>query len=124
MRTKLPTEQKRHCAAILRALRKHKNAGPFLTPVDPVMLGIPHYPNVIKQPSDISTVDRRLGAGVYPTAEDFVADVRRIFTNCYTFNGPDASISKMAQELEGVLDKMLPKMPPVPDVRARCDRSR
>ena len=110
----LPREQQKYAGAILRSLKKARDVTPFLLPVDPVALQIPQYFEFIKNPSDISTVEKRLAAHGYAVVEDFVADIRRIFTNCYTFNGPDSPISAMARNVEALFEKQLVKMPPVP----------
>ena len=39
-----------------------KDAAPFLNPVDPIALNIPHYPTIVKHPMDFSTIERKLAA--------------------------------------------------------------
>lgn len=109
----------------MRTLKRQKDAGPFLRPVDFVELKIPHYPVIVKEPMDIGTVEFKLtlsnpskpAAGNatsnprYFTADEFIADVRRIFNNCYAFNGVDHIISQMAKRLEEVFEKQIPNMP-------------
>ncbi len=104
-----------------------KAAAPFLHPVDPIALGIPHYPSVIKHPMDFSTLERKLQASSptkpdsnpvnprYHHADEFIADVRLIFNNSLTFNGPDHFVTKMSKQLEEVFDKQL-KTLPAPEV--------
>src|SRR6202042_3478848 len=84
----LSIAQFRFCQSTIRNLKKLKDAVAFLRPVDPVALGIPHYPSVIKNPMDFSTIERKLTASNpnkpdpnpanprYTNAEDFVSDVR------------------------------------------------
>ena len=105
-----------------------KDAGPFLNPVDPVALGIPHYPQIIKRPMDFSTIERKLAASNpakpdpnpsnprYFNAEQFVQDVRLIFTNCVTFNGPEHPVTQMGKRVEAVFDKQIKQMPPPEEV--------
>jgi hypothetical protein len=100
-------------------LKKLKDSGPFLKPVDPVALNIPHYPSIVKNPMDFSTIERKLTASNpvkpdpnvnnprYLNAEDFVADVRLIISNCATFNGPDHPITAMARRVEEIFDKQI-----------------
>ncbi|OCH96602.1 Bromodomain-containing protein [Obba rivulosa] len=116
--------QWRFCMSTIRTLKKMKDAGPFLQPVDPIVLNIPHYPSIIKNPMDFSTVERKLQASSpvkpdsnptnprYFTADDFIADVRLIFANCVTFNGPDHAVSLMGKRVEAVFDKQIKQMPP------------
>ena len=106
-----------------------KDASPFLNPVDPVALGIPHYPQVIKRPMDFSTIERKLSASNpskpdsnpanprYYQADQFIQDVRLIFTNCVTFNGPEHPVTQMGKRVESVFDKQIKQMPPPEEVR-------
>jgi Bromodomain len=117
------TAQFRFAQGVIRQLKKLKDAGPFLHPVDPVALNIPHYPNVIKSPMDFSTIDRKLSSSNpakpdltqqnprYYNAEEFINDVRLIFSNCVTFNGPDHLVTAMGKRVEEVFDKQIKHMP-------------
>jgi hypothetical protein len=101
-----------------------KDAAPFLRPVDPVALNIPLYPSIIKHPMDFSTVERKLNSSNpikpdlnpdnprYLNPDDFVSDVRLIFANCITFNGPEHTVSQMGRRVEEVFDKQIKNIPP------------
>ncbi|KAF8649828.1 hypothetical protein AX16_005593 [Volvariella volvacea WC 439] len=116
--------QWRFCMSTIRSLKKLKDAGPFLKPVDPIALNIPHYPSIIKYPMDFSTVERKLNSSNpqkpdpspfnlrYMSAEEFISDVRLIFQNCLTFNGPEHAIVSMGKRVEEVFDKQIKQMPP------------
>lgn len=104
-------EQWQWCSTTLKNLKKNKSAGPFLEPVDIVKFNIPHYPDIIKHPMDLGTVQAKVNAREYSSLDQFIADVRLIFTNCYTFNGVDSPISLMAAELEKAFDRALYKKP-------------
>lgn len=101
----------------MRNLKKHRDATPFLNPVDYVKLNVPDYPKVIKHPMDLNTVDRKLSSGEYENVEDFIADVRLVFSNCYKFNGPEAMISMLCQNVESAFEKSLRQMPLSREVR-------
>lgn len=58
----------------------------FREPVDPVALGIPTYHQVIKEPMDLGTVQRKMDKGEITTPEEFGRLVRLIFENAMTFN--------------------------------------
>ncbi|KAG9037249.1 hypothetical protein FRB95_006192 [Tulasnella sp. JGI-2019a] len=115
------------CASI-RALKKNKNAGPFLVPVDWATLGIPHYLTVIERPMDFGTIERKLFATVpaetqpldddstsvatrYWSVDEWIADVHLVFQNSFVFNGPDHPISIMATALQLAFEKQLKKLP-------------
>lgn len=116
--------QYRFCVSTIRTLKKMKAAVPFLKPVDVVAFNIPHYTQIIKHPMDFSTIERKLQSSNpqkldpnpnnprYLHADDFVADVRLIFSNCLTFNGPDHPFTHQSKQLEEVFDKQLKNLPP------------
>ena len=107
----------------IRNLKKMRDATPFLRPVDIIGLNIPHYPSIIKTPMDFSTIDRKLiashpikpdlneDAPRYYNADEFIADVRLIFQNTATFNGPDHVVTAMGKRVQDVFDKQLKNLP-------------
>ena len=121
----------------IRNLKKMKAAGPFLFPVDPVALKIPHYFSVVKHPMDFSTIERKLQSSNpakpdqnpanprYNHAEEFIADVHLIFSNCLLFNGPEHPITVGGKQIEEVFDKQIKNLPPPEEVnllsRHQCD---
>ncbi|KAI8877363.1 Bromodomain-containing protein [Backusella circina FSU 941] len=111
-KTNMTRDQVKYCGAIMRNLKKHRDASAFLHPVDYVRLNVPDYPKIIKHPMDLSTVDRRLHANQYQKVEDFVEDIRLVFNNCFKFNGPEAMISMLCQNVESAFEKSLRQMPP------------
>jgi bromodomain-containing factor 1 len=104
-------DQQKYCGAIMRNLKKHRDAAPFLNPVDYIKLNVPDYPSIVKQPMDLMMVDRKLNASEYTSVDEFVADVRLIFNNCFKYNGPEAMISVLCQNVESAFEKSLRQMP-------------
>jgi bromodomain-containing factor 1 len=78
---------------------------PFLVAVDPVALNIPDYPKIIKQPMDLGTIDTKLKEQQYGSGDEFYADVKLVFKNCYRYNGIDSPVAQLAKQLEKVFDK-------------------
>jgi bromodomain-containing factor 1 len=115
----LSSQQYRFLLGVVRSIKKVREASPFLKPVDTVALGIPHYHTVIKHPMDFGTVERKLLSSNpgkpdtnlsnprYHSAEEFIQDVRLIFSNCLTFNGPDHVVSGLAKRVEEHFDKQM-----------------
>ena len=104
-------EQHKYCVAILRHIKRSPDAWPFLKPVDYVALNIPHYPNIIKHPMDLSTIEKKLHDHVYPTVSDLVEDMKLMINNCYTFNGREHTVSILANNLEKTFQSQLRNMP-------------
>ncbi|KAF9397339.1 hypothetical protein BGX21_008954, partial [Mortierella sp. AD011] len=104
-------EQLKFCSSILKELKRHRDAGPFLAPVDPVLLNIPDYPSIIKNPMDLSTVENKLNAVEYETFEDFGKDIKLIFDNCYLYNGTESPVSLAATSLNNAYERLLRRMP-------------
>jgi bromodomain-containing factor 1 len=53
---------------------------------------------------DLSTVGLRLEAGDYETMDEFEADVRLIFRNCYLFNPPGSPVFNSGTQLEAAFN--------------------
>ena len=142
--------QIKFCQNAVKALRGRPEAGPFLAPVDPVALNIPHYPNIIQEPMDLGTIDIRLALtaaaakggskptektkqaakwnldpvrDVYADVNAFERDVRLVFGNCVRFNGPDHILSQNAKNLEAVFAKQLKTLPVQTPAAAEHDAS-
>jgi hypothetical protein len=127
----LSVSQHKFALSTIRTLKKMKDATPFRFPVDPEALKIPHYLQIIKHPMDFSTIERKLLASTpakpdpnpanprYSSADEFVADVRLIFSNCVTFNGPEHVVTQQGKRVEAVFDKQIKQLPPSEEVRGR-----
>lgn len=72
----------------------------FKNPVDPIADNVPNYLEVIKTPMDLVTIKGKMERGEYASAGEFEADVRLIFTNCYTFWGKEEPIVAACGKLE------------------------
>ncbi|VAI76194.1 unnamed protein product [Triticum turgidum subsp. durum] len=106
------------CQELLKNLMKHRSAGPFVMPVDPVKLCIPDYFDIVKHPMDLGTIQKKLNAGVYPTPWEFAADVRLTFSNAILYNPVGNAVNIMAQTMSSVFEprwKPIEKKLPRPD---------
>ncbi|KAI9365496.1 Bromodomain-containing protein [Zopfochytrium polystomum] len=109
--TALDSVQLSFCDKVLKNAKRLKDAPPFLHPVDPVLLGIPNYVDVIKCPMDLSTIQRRLSTCFYKRQTEFMNDLSLMFSNCYLFNGRDSLIGHMAQKLEHYFQNQMKGLP-------------
>nr|XP_008537618.1 PREDICTED: bromodomain-containing protein 4 [Equus przewalskii] len=97
------SEQLKCCSGILKEMFAKKHAAyawPFYKPVDVEALGLHDYCDIIKHPMDMSTIKSKLEAREYRDAQEFGADVRLMFSNCYKYNPPDHEVVAMARKLQ------------------------
>ncbi|XP_035253449.1 bromodomain-containing protein 4 isoform X4 [Anguilla anguilla] len=119
-------EQLRYCAGIVREVlsKKHEAyAWPFYKPVDVKALGLHDYHDIIKHPMDLSTVKAKLDSRQYVDPQDFAADMRLMFSNCYKYNPPDHDVVAMARKLQDVFEMRFAKMPDESEEPARLTPS-
>uniref|UniRef100_A0A3Q1B8Q5 Bromodomain adjacent to zinc finger domain 2B n=1 Tax=Amphiprion ocellaris TaxID=80972 RepID=A0A3Q1B8Q5_AMPOC len=80
------------CRMLLAELEAHRDAWPFLTPVN--HKAVPGYRKVIKKPMDFSTIKEKLANNQYLNLETFIIDVNLVFDNCEKFNEDDSEIGR------------------------------
>ncbi len=97
----------KRCKQIIDALKKHPSSEPFLRPVDPIALRIPDYLDIIKEPMDLSTVNKKLMEDMYIDQESFETDVRRIWSNAFTYNLPGTQIYLMTEDMSKYFERLL-----------------
>ncbi|OWB73360.1 binding protein [[Candida] boidinii] len=108
----MPPHQKKHASTTIKAVKRLKDAGPFLQPVDIVKLNIPLYYNFIKRPMDLSTIEKKINADAYENPQQVVDDFNLMVQNCFTFNGKDSPISQMVRNVQASFEKHMLNMPP------------
>lgn len=108
----LPKHQVKFALASLRAVKRLKDAGPFIAPVDPVKLNIPTYFDIVKNPMDLSTMEKKVNESKYHKVSEFISDMDLIVSNCILFNGAESFISNMARNIKASFDKHMNNMPP------------
>ncbi|SJX62832.1 related to TAF2-component of TFIID complex [Sporisorium reilianum f. sp. reilianum] len=85
---------------LLQVLKKSPFSIFFRFPVDPIRDGLPTYLDEIKQPMDLSTMEKKVNQAAYATMGEFAADMELIFANCRQFNPPGTEPCQHADELE------------------------
>mmetsp|Transcript_43760 Transcript_43760/g.106998 ORF Transcript_43760/g.106998 Transcript_43760/m.106998 type:complete len:386 (+) Transcript_43760:108-1265(+) len=79
-----PTILAQTLSEILANTIKFEHSWPFREPVNPEE--VPDYQTVIKDPVDLSLMQRRLSEGFYKTKDIFWADLYLMCENCRTYN--------------------------------------
>lgn len=91
----------KHLQSVLKEMRSHDCAWPFLEPVNTQETGAIDYYEVIKNPMDLQTMQNRLDEGwFYVTKEIFIADMKRMVENCKKYNGKGHYVTDLAVQLE------------------------
>ncbi|XP_040577469.1 histone acetyltransferase KAT2B isoform X2 [Lepeophtheirus salmonis] len=89
---------------ILTGVKNHQSAWPFLSPVDKK---VNDYYDHVKYPMDLRTMTERLKSLYYCNKRLFIADFRRMFSNCRAYNAPDTEYYNCANILEKYLNSKL-----------------
>jgi hypothetical protein len=86
-------------------LKRNAKAEHFRSPVDPIKLRIPDYPQIIKNPMDLGTVITKIKRGVYTEPLEVARDVRRIWENCRLYNGENHVVTKLAYSCSEMFER-------------------
>jgi histone acetyltransferase len=86
------------CRLFLYQIQNHKQAWPFLKPVDKDE--VPDYYKAITSPMDLATMEERLENGSYTTPKLFIDDLKLVFSNCQLYNDASTVYAKCAIKLE------------------------
>lgn len=90
---------------LLVKLMKHRNAWPFLEPVDPIEHNVPDYFDVVKTPMDFGTIAQRLKNNKYSNMTSFISAICLVFDNAILYNGDDSTFGKHAVKLREIVSK-------------------
>ena len=74
-------------------------------------MGIPEYPKVVKKPMDLSTMKKKLDAGLYTTPDKFRDDFNLMIKNCFTFNPPGNPVHEAGKSLQNLFEEKWKNMP-------------
>lgn len=108
----MPKHQVKFVLNTIKAIKRLRDAGPFLHPVDVVKLNVPLYYNYITRPMDLSTVERKINLNAYEDPLAVVDDFNLMVANCLKFNGESSSISRMAKNIQAQFEKHMLNIPP------------
>jgi bromodomain-containing factor 1 len=95
----------------IRNTKKIKVSLAFKDPVDPVALGIPTYPDFVKHPMDLTTMEGKLKEKRYTYVRDFMADLDQMITNSELFNNKQHPVTQAGYNLRAYFLKGMGKMP-------------
>ncbi|KAK6948373.1 hypothetical protein Daesc_010139 [Daldinia eschscholtzii] len=85
--------------------------GPFREPVRPIEDGVPDYLTKIKTPMDLSTVKAKMDRKEYRDEQEFSADIRQIFANCYAYHERGSLMWVNCEKFEKTFEEKFADMP-------------
>lgn len=101
------------------SLKRMHDSRFYREPVDPIKLNIPNYLHVITRPMDLGTIERKLKANEYPSAQALSDDFALMVQNSLTFNGPDHLVAQEGQKLKATFDKQMINLPKPDEVEEK-----
>mmetsp|Transcript_21753 Transcript_21753/g.43662 ORF Transcript_21753/g.43662 Transcript_21753/m.43662 type:complete len:208 (-) Transcript_21753:176-799(-) len=104
------SEEMQACHDILTSVKNRADAEAFREPVDWKGLGLPDYPQLIKNPMDLGTIEKNLLAGKFENHEDFAEAVQLVWKNAMTYNMVGSHIYKTAVKLQNAFEKKYAKL--------------
>lgn len=100
-----------HMKKVISNLKKSNASQAFRIPVDPVAMNIPSYPEIVKTPMDLGTIDTKLKQGTYQSVSDFTSDFELIVDNCIKFNGREHVITQAALKMQSSFNNQMANLP-------------
>lgn len=119
----LTQKEQKVCERLLLELFCHEASMPFH---ESVSKSVPNYYKVISNPMDFSAIRHKISKSHfdhYSCIDDFIADVRLVFSNCQTFNHPETEIGKAGRTMEEFFEERVGQLLPFHDLRSITPRS-
>lgn len=111
----MSSEELGNCWSLLTCIKKQASAAPFLNPVSASL--VPDYYDVIKSPTDLSTITLNLSKGVYVSPENLIEDLNMLFQNCFQYNPTGSPVSNEGKKLYEYTQNQLMEL--FPDLRLK-----
>lgn len=96
------------CFRLLRIIREQNISDIFERPVNPIDDNCPDYFEIIKKPTDLSTIERKLKQNQYNYVSEFKHEVELIFSNAVKYfdtHDPESPVKLIALELRSTYEK-------------------
>ncbi|KAF1924731.1 Bromodomain-containing protein [Didymella exigua CBS 183.55] len=109
--TPLTQAQNKFLLERIRNTKKIKVSLAFKDPVDPVVLNIPSYTEIVTKPMDLSTMEGKLKANKYTYVKEFMEDLDQMIENSELFNNKQHPVTQAGYNLRAYFLKGMNKMP-------------
>nr|XP_046244687.1 tyrosine-protein kinase BAZ1B isoform X2 [Scatophagus argus] len=110
------------CEEILKKLMKFRYSWPFREPVSPEEAE--DYLDIISQPMDFQTMLGKFSQGSYRHAQDFLEDVKLVFSNAEEYNQQGSTVLSCMVKTEQTFTELLQKLLPGLSYLRRRSRKR
>lgn len=84
--TVLGKEEIKKIKTIWQSLQDNNDSLEFRHPVNWELMGLTDYPQIVKNPIDLSTINKKLREERYQTVEEVLDDIQLIWDNCKLYN--------------------------------------
>lgn len=95
---------------LVSQINARSDSEPFREPVDWSALGLFDYPQIIKKPMDLGTVQNKLENSQYTSINDAAKDIRQIWINCKTYNADGSEFYKLAESFSKRFEEKFAKL--------------
>ncbi|KAI9250326.1 Bromodomain-containing protein [Sporodiniella umbellata] len=109
----MPEIEHKHCESVIKEFKKPKYAQMtwvFEKPVDARAWGVSDYYDIIKQPMDMATIEKKFKSAEYTGEGQLYDDYKLMFRNCYTYNPPHNEVHLLGKKFEETFDKHWSKL--------------
>ncbi|XP_045929544.1 tyrosine-protein kinase BAZ1B isoform X3 [Micropterus dolomieu] len=110
------------CEEILKKLTKFRYSWPFREPVSPDEAE--DYLDIISQPMDFQTMLGKFSQGSYRNAQDFLEDLKLVFSNAEEYNQQGSTVLSCMVKTEQTFTELLQKLLPGLSYLRRRSRKR
>ena len=93
--TPLGKEDIKKIKTIWQSLQDNNDSTEFRHPVNWEEMGLIDYPELVKHPMDLSTVNRKLREEKYRIVEEVLDDIQLIWDNCKVYNQQGCVIASL-----------------------------
>ncbi|KAH9824294.1 hypothetical protein DFH28DRAFT_1103158 [Melampsora americana] len=105
--SRINAKEKRALSGLIQKLLQVPGANIFSEPVDPILLQIPEYYEIIggkEKARDLGTIRKKLNSDGYLNISEIEFDLRLMLINCFKFNPKDTPVEMIGRDLEKVLE--------------------
>lgn len=109
----LPENEHKNCLSVIKEFKKAKYGEfnwIFAKPVDANAWGALDYYEIIKQPMDMTTIEKKFNNSEYTSEDQFYNDYKLMFGNCYIYNPPHNDIHLLGKKFEEAFEKHWSKL--------------